>query len=248
MKTLLRALGRRLLSLATRRKILRLTRWPPVGRVRFGNLRRLRPISRDWGGDRGRPIDRFYIERFLAQNGPDIQGRVLEIADNNYTRAFGGARVTQSDVLHVADQEPPVTIMGDLTAADHIATGSFDCVILTQTLQTIYDVGAAISTVERILKPRGVVLATVPGISKISRYDMDHWGYYWSFTSASARRLFAGVFPEANVQVEAYGNVLTSIAFLHGLAVEELKPHELEAKDPDFEMLITIRAVKAAGE
>lgn len=237
--------GRRFLPLSTRRRIVRYTRWPPVGWVRFGSLRRLRPISPDWGMERGQPIDRFYIERFLTQHAADIQGRVLEIGDNSYTRAFGGERVTQSDVLHVAEDRPQVTIIGDLTNARHIPSDSFDCIILTQTIQAIYDVPAAIATAHRILKPGGVVLVTVPGISKISRYDMDRWGYYWSFTSASAHRLFAELFAPANVQVEAHGNVLAAIAFLHGLAAEELRQRELEAHDPDFEMLITIRAVKA---
>ena len=244
MKSWLSAFGRRLLPVAIRRKIVRLTRWPPVGRVRFGSLRRLRPIRAEWGLDRGKPIDRYFIERFLAQNAADIQGRVLEIGANNYTLAFGGARVTQSDVLHVAEDRPQVTIVGDLTAGEHIQPDTFDCIILTQTLQAIYDVRAAIATVHRTLKPGGVVLATVPGIGKISRYDMERWGYYWGFTTASARRLFEEAFRPANVQVEAYGNVLTSISFLHGLAVEELRAGELEAVDPDFQMLITIRAVK----
>jgi SAM-dependent methyltransferase len=247
MKEPLRSVARRLLPVTARRKIVRLTRWPPVGLVRLGSLRRLRPISPDWGAERGQPIDRHYIERFLAQNAADIQGRVLEIGGNSYTLAYGGDRVTQSEVLHVAESRPHVTILGDLTNADHIPTESFNSVILTQTLQAIYDVRAAIATVHRILKPGGVVLATVPGISKISRYDMDRWGYYWSFTTASAHCLFAEVFSAANVQVEGHGNVLVAIAFLHGLAAGELRARELAAHDPDFEVLITVRGVKAGA-
>ncbi len=234
----------RLLPLSLRRKIIRLTRWPPVGRVRFGSLRRLKPISDQWGMDRGRPVDRYYIERFLADHSPDIKGRVLEIGGNGYTVRFGGDQVTQSDVLHVAEDRPQVTIIGDLTDAGHIASDSFDCIILTQTLQAIYDVRAVICTVHRILKPGGVVLITVPGISQISRYDMDRWGYYWSFTSASMRCLLQEAFPPANVQVAAHGNVLASIAFLHGLAQSELKQEELDYVDPDYQLLITARAVK----
>lgn len=234
----------RLLPLSLRRKIIRLTRWPPVGRVRFGSLRRLKPISNQWGMDRGRPVDRYYIERFLADHSPDIKGRVLEIGGNGYTVRFGGDQVTQSDVLHVAEDRPQVTIIGDLTDAGHIASDSFDCIILTQTLQAIYDVRAVICTVHRILKPGGVVLITVPGISQISRYDMDRWGYYWSFTSASMRCLLQEAFPPANVQVAAHGNVLASIAFLHGLAQSELKQEELDYVDPDYQLLITARAVK----
>jgi SAM-dependent methyltransferase len=131
-----------------------------------------------------------------------------------------------------------------LTSADHIPSDTFDCVILTQTLQVIYDVPAALRTLYRILKPGGVALVTVAGISKISRYDMDRWGYYWSFTSRSVQRLFQDLFPPTHVRVEAHGNVLAAVAFLHGLATEELRQAELEAFDPDYEMLITVRAVK----
>jgi SAM-dependent methyltransferase len=232
------------LPVSTRRALVRYTCWPPVRWVRFGSLRRIKPISRDWGSERGRPVDRYYIMSFLAMQAIDIRGYVLEIGNDTYTRKFGGDRVTKSDVLHVAESHPQVTIVGDLTRADHIPSDSFDCIILTQTLQAIYDVPAALRTVYRILKPGGVVLVTVPGISKISRYDMDRWGYYWSFTSRSAQRLFKEIFPEANVKVEAHGNVLAAIAFLQGLASEELRQRELDFFDPDYEMLITIRAVK----
>jgi SAM-dependent methyltransferase len=241
-----RALGRRFLSLSARRAIVRLTRWPPVGTVRLGDLRRRKPISVDWGAERGQPIDRYYLEAFLAAHAGDIGGRVLEIGDNHYTRAYGGQRVSQSDVLHVVNDQPPVTITGDLTRAASLPTGAFDCIVVTQTLQTIYDVPAAIRTVYHALKPGGVVLATVPGISKISRYDMDHWGYFWSFTSLSARRLFAAAFPDGLVQVSAHGNVLAAAAFLYGLAAQELTRDELDFIDPDYELLITIRARKPA--
>ncbi len=238
--------GRRLLPVAVRRALSPLTRWPPVGWVRFGQLRRLRPISPHWGLERGTPIDRYYIENFLALNRADVHGYVLEIGTNRYTRTFGEDRVTHSEVLHVADPGPEVTMLGDLTTAEHIAAECFDCIILTQTLNAIFDVPAALQTCFRILKPGGVLLVTIPGISKISRYDMERWGYFWSFTSASARRLVTEAgFPANQVEVVAHGNVLAAIAFLHGLAWEELKRHELDAQDPDFELLITVRAMKA---
>jgi SAM-dependent methyltransferase len=244
MKTELRARLRTFLPLSTRRLIVRYTRWPLVGRVRFGDLRRLNPISPYWGSERGKPIDRYYIENFLANHSADIQGHVLEIGDNTYTLCFGGSRVTQSDVLHLAEEKSTVTILGDLTNSEHIPSNIFDCVILTQTLQTIFEVSSAIRTVYRILKPGGVALVTVPGISKVSRYDMDRWGYYWSFTTQSARRLFEAVFQPDLIDVNAHGNVLTSAAFLFGLATEELSERELDYFDPDYELLITVRASK----
>jgi glycosyltransferase involved in cell wall biosynthesis len=216
---------------------------PPAGWVRFGDLRRIRPISREYGYDRGRPIDRYYIEGFLARHAADIRGRVLEIGDAAYTRQFGGDRITTSDVFHVDEDNLGATIVGDLTAADHVPTGAFDCFILTQTLQLIFDVPAALRTAYRILKPGGVLLATVPGISQISN---DEWGasWYWAFTTLSARSLFEQAFPKANIEVTAHGNVLAATAFLQGLATEELTERELDHSDREYEMLITIRAVK----
>jgi len=215
-----------------------------VGLVRLGGLRRLHPISPYWGSERGKAIDRYYIEAFLAARSSDVQGHVLEIGDDKYTRMFGDTRVTRSDVLHVAENKPKVTIIGDLTSADHIAPNTFDCIILTQTLQAIYDVPAVVRTLYRILAPGGVVLVTVPGISKVSRYDMDRWGYFWSFTTQSIRRLFETSFPADHIYVGAHGNVLAAVGFLHGLATEELRKKELDHVDPDYELLITVRAVK----
>lgn len=237
-------LGQKYLSKEARRRLVRLTRWPPVGFVRFGSLRRLQPISPDWGMERGQPIDRYYIEQFLTVQAVDVQGYVLEIGDNTYTRRFGGGRVTQSVVLHVAEQKEVITLIGDLTTGENMPADTFDCVILTQTLNVIFDVPATLRTVYDILKPGGVVLITVPGISKISRYDMDRWGYYWSFTTASMERLLTAVFSPDCVQIKAYGNVLAATAFLYGLASQELHRQELDSVDPDYELLITVRATK----
>ncbi|HAZ47361.1 MAG TPA: methyltransferase [Cyanobacteria bacterium UBA11369] len=216
---------------------------PPVGWVNFGSLRRVTPISREFGYDRGLPVDRYYIENFLARHSNDIKGRVLEIGDDSYTRQFGGDRVTTRDVLHVKEGNPIATFVGDLTNADHIPSDAFDCFILTQTLHLVYDFRVALKTIYRILKPGGVILATVPGISQIST---DEWADYWcwSFTTLSAQRLFEEFFPPENVQVETYGNVLSAIAFLQGLSFTELTKEELDHRDRCYELLITIRAVK----
>lgn len=220
------------------------TPWPPIGRARFGSLRRVTPVSRVFGLDRGQGIDRYYIENFLARHATDIRGQVLEVANNTYTIRFGGGRVTKSDVLHVQEGNPKATIVADLSAGNHIPSDVFDCIILTQTLSFIFDTRAAIRTLYRILKQRGVLLATLPGICQISRYDLERWGDYWRFTTLSARRLFEEVFSSDKIVVEAHGNVLVANAFLHGLAVEELRSDELDYKDDDYQLVITVRATK----
>ena len=126
---------------------------PPVGWVNFGSFRRVTPISADWGISRGHPIDRYYIESFLREHGADIRGRVLEVADNNYTVQFGGDRVTKSDILHATPDNPGATFVGDLATADNLPSQAFDCVILTQVMQYIYDDRAAVRNLWRILKP-----------------------------------------------------------------------------------------------
>lgn len=227
-----------------RRQYARLKRPPPLGWRLFGSLRYLYPIRRGFGYPHGQCVDRYYIEDFLAQCANDIHGRVLEIGDNAYTCRFGGERVSKSDVLFTTQDNPQATIIADLTCADNIASDIFDCIILTQTLQFIYDVRGAIRTLYRILKPGGVLLATFPGISQISRYDMEHWGDYWRFTTLSAQKLFTEAFSGDNVTVQAYGNVLTAVAFLHGLISKELSREELDYNDPDYEVLVTVRAMK----
>jgi SAM-dependent methyltransferase len=217
--------------------------YPRVGHVNFGDLKRLAPISRGFGYDRGLPVDRYYIENFLSRCAGDIKGRVLEIGDDQYTRRFGGDRVAIRDVLHVAEGNRAATFVGDLTDAQHVPSAAFDCLILTQTLHLIYDLRAALKTISRILKPGGVVLATVPGISQISA---DEWAEYWcwSFTTRSAMRLFGEFFPAGKVEVGAFGNVKAAISFLEGMAMEDLRKEELDYHDPCYEVLITVRASK----
>lgn len=218
---------------------------PAAGLVRFGDLRRLEPLTRSFGYDRGQPIDRYYIEKFLSQHTGDISGHVVEVGDDRYTRQFGRDRVTCSEVLDQAHPDSNPTIIADLANADHVPSDKYNCIIITQTLQFIYDVHAAVGTLHRILRPGGVLLGSLPSLSPICRYDMDRWGDYWRFTSAAAQRLFGDCFGAGNIQVEAYGNVLVGTAFSYGMAAEELTAEELDFKDRDFEALITVRAVKA---
>lgn len=217
----------------------------PVGSVNFGGLRRLSPISAIFGKDRDLlTIERYYIEEFLANNSADIKGRVLEMGDPTYIRRFGKG-VTQEDVLNYVDGNPQATIVADLTDAPHIPDNTFDCIIITQTLQMIFEVDKAIATLARILKPGGVVLCTSHGMTRVARREgVDDWGEYWHFTTQSKRRLFHAHFPRENVQVSTVGNVFTCICNLHGLGASEIDKSELDVHDPNFEMLVLVRAVK----
>lgn len=216
----------------------------PVGGTDFGDLHRLTPISRAFGTDRGLAIDRYYVHAFLDAHRADIRGRVLEIGEDTYTRRYGGDRVTRSDVLHVHDRNRKATIVGDLAHAPHIPDDSFDCIILTQTLQLVFDVHAAVRTLRRILAPGGVLLLTVPGISQVS--TGQEWGstWCWAFTGVSVERLMRETMGAHSVDMTVHGNVMAATAFLYGLAAEELTSAELDTRDPDYHLLITARATK----
>jgi len=217
---------------------------PGVGHIQFGELRRLEPLTRSFGYERGQPIDRYYIEKFLHKHTNDIAVHVVEIGDDRYIKQFGGDKVTHPDVLDQAHPGSSPTIIADLTNAGHVPSNTFNCIIAIQTLQFIYDIHAVVSTLHRILKAGGVLLASLSTISQISRYDMDQWGDYWRFTSAAAKRLFSDVFGTDHIQVESYGNVLVSAAFLYGMSTQDLTTEELDFHDKDYEAIICVRAVK----
>jgi peptidoglycan/xylan/chitin deacetylase (PgdA/CDA1 family) len=211
-------------------------------RVELGDLRRTSPISPVWGLDRGKPLDRYYIEQFLDRHRRDIRGRVIEVKDSGYTQAFGDGRVTASDVIDIDPTNDGATLVTDLARADTIPEGTYDCFILTQTLGVIFDVAGALAHARRVLKPGGVLLCTVPAAGRIS-YEEGLDGDFWRFTEASIRRLFADVFPVDAFEVTGYGNVLAGAAFLYGLAPHELSKAELDAHDPYFPVVYGVRAV-----
>ena len=218
--------------------------------IDWGGLRRLSPVSDVWGLDRGQPLDRCFIERFLAQHQSDIGGRVLEVKDAWYSRRFGGARVTQFDVIDIDRHNASATIVGDLESAAGVGPSeAFDCFILTQTLHINYDTRAVLANVYRMLKPGGVLLCTVPCVSRVSDEDggLDG-GDYWRFTEAGIRRALAEVFRAESVDVTSYGNVKVCSAFLLGLASHELSATDLDATDPWFPLICCARAVKPTDD
>jgi len=212
----------------------------------LGGTNRRKPLSPIWGFDRGTPVDRYYIERFVADHRNDIRGRVLEVHDQRYTTQYGTA-VDRGDVLDVDPANPRATVVADLSAADEVPANTFDCFILTQTLQFIPDVPAALYHAHRILRPGGVLLATVPAVSRLA----PHYGPardYWRFTPAGCRELFQPVFGAGYLAVRSYGNVRTACAFLLGMAWEELPRRVLEHHDEYFPVIVGLRGIKPAPQ
>lgn len=210
--------------------------------ILFGTLRHIEPVNLGFGIRQGTPVDRHYIDRYLASHAGVITGRALEVGGRDYLDRFGHD-LTSVDVLHV-EATPGATVIGDISSVPQIADGSLDCIVLTQTLHYVFDMKAAVEELHRILAPGGTILCTVPGLSQISRYDMDRWGDRWRLTSLSAKELFATAFLADDLEVETFGNVLSSVCFIEGIPAEHLRSRELDANDPDYQILVAVAARK----
>lgn len=221
---------------------------PPARKpLTWGDFSRESPLSDVWGIDRGRPVDRYFIESFLNEHSADVHGHVLEVKDPGYTARFGGDRVRRSSVLDVDPDNRVATVIGDLATPGGILLDGVDCFILTQTLHIIYDIEGAVREAVRLLSPGGVLLCTIPAVSRVNYEDggLEH-GDFWRLTAAAVRRLFEQLPQVERLEVKTYGNVRTCAAFLYGLAAEELPEDVLDHHDPWFPLLHGVRVVKRA--
>ena len=201
------------------------------------------PLSRRWAHERGTHVTRHFIDRFMARNRQDITGVVLEIKNRRYTDSLGHG-ITQADVLDVDASNRDANIITDLAQADCVRSELYDCFMLNETLQFVFDLNAGVGHAHRVLKPGGVLLVSVPCIGAFDK-DLFHTDH-WRFTKAGCTRLFGNIFGPENVQVEPYGNFGTCMAGLSGVAVEEIPAEILAEHDEHFSVGICIRAQKAS--
>jgi hypothetical protein len=199
------------------------------------------PISSNWGAERGTPLGRHFIDRYMESHREDITGVILEIKNKRYTESLGHD-VVRGDVLDVDASNTAANIITDLATADCVPSDSYDCFMINETLQFVYDLKAAAAHAHRVLKPGGVLFVTVP-------CTVQHDGELkdvemWRFTKNSCRRLFGDEFGEGQVKVESYGNFVTCNASFTGVVVEELDPELLEEVSPMFVQGICVRAQK----
>lgn len=197
-------------------------------RARWTSTRRLDPLTQ-WGFERGRPVDRWYIDRFLTDGRPPLSGTVLEVKEDLYGTVLGGDRV---EVLDIDPGNPLATVVGDVCAPDTLGAERYDAAIVTQTLQLVTDPAQALTNLRRSLRPGGVLLVTVPCTSR-SAGPADRWrwtplGFRELAESAGLRGDVSGV-----------GNLLACRAFLLGAAVEDLDATLLAQDDPDCPLLVT---------
>ncbi|WP_029232399.1 methyltransferase domain-containing protein [Butyrivibrio sp. VCB2006] len=203
-------------------------------------LQSTEPVSVEFGFDRGLPIDRYYIESFLSDNASRIKNvkSAIEVGEDKYLSRFFGGEDCQRDILEYDKGM-------NLTDSKTLPFEKYDVFICTQVFNFIYDVKQAIKGSWQLLKPGGVMLATVAGnISQVSWMDMDDYGDYWRFTYKAVERLFQENF-EGNIEVIPYGNVVAATAFVQGCAIEDLPDiNVLNRVDSGFAICIGVVAKK----
>jgi SAM-dependent methyltransferase len=210
----------------------------PGRRVRWGTLRRLRPFSQHYGYDRGEPVDRWYIDAFVSSQQDAIRGDVLEVREPDYANR-NGQEVTRVHVVDIDRGNRQATLIADLTAEGSLPQASYDCAIVTQTLQFLGDVEATLANLRQALRPGGTLLLTVPCMGKV-----DHEAPisdYWRWTPVGLKLVLERSFPGDRVRVEGHGNLVAGVAFLMGLAQEELLKDELMYDDPGFPLVACAR-------
>ena len=235
--------GARLVSLfraapaPLQRVLVSVGRRAPGRSLRWGNMRRLRPVSDRYGYDRGTPVDRYYIGRFLSEHAECIRGNVLEVKDAHYTRRFGsGAR---SHVVDIDRDNPDADLHADLSIPGGLPGEFFDCVILTQVLQFLSP-ETALANLWASMAPGGVLLATVPSLGRLDPHGHDT--DFWRWTPNGLAELLRRV--EIPAFVSGYGNVLACVSALWGLSVEDLSAEELDSADPRFPLVACAYAKK----
>jgi SAM-dependent methyltransferase len=228
-----RRLARGTRARATKASIVR--RFRPV---RWGNLRRLTPISSRYGRDRGTPVDRVLLDEFFASHRADIHGRVLEVRDPGFTGRFG-LGIERVDIVDIDPTNERATILADLASPGSLPEATFDCAIVPQTLQYVSDLEAACRNLWHALAPGGVLLVSVPVISKLDHHlrEVDRW----RVTPTGLTSMLTTACPGAEIAVSSAGNVLLATAFLMGVSAEELRADELTRDDPDFPIVAFAR-------
>jgi SAM-dependent methyltransferase len=136
--------------------------------------------------------------------------------------------------------------VGDLTQPGTLPNASYDCIVLPQVLQYLFDLRAGIVNLHRALKPGGVLLLTAPALSQCDQEEP--WTWYWRFTTPAVRRLLEDQFGKEAVSVEAHGNVFAATAFLYGIATEEVSISDLSVDDANYPIVVAARVIRRKDE
>ncbi len=221
---------------------------PVIRNLRCLQLRRLQPFGH--GRQYGTPIVRYYWEKYLQEYRADIRGIALEIGSTDTIRRFGGMAVSCAEAIDLSPHSPDVTVVTDLSRADHVPTERYDCFVNQFTMHLIYDAQAALYHSLRILKPGGVLLINFSCVDYYFPRGLDMgtgapmFVYRW-FTPIEVENMLRRLdLQPKDYTLGIYGNLFTRIAYQMNMPAEELTKRELEYADSGHPLLICARVVK----
>jgi len=202
---------------------------------RWGNLRRTTPFSATYGFERGQPIDRYYLDRFLARYRDLITGAVLETQGSSYTERFGHD-VTRAHSFDIEPRFEPTYVCDFAYSGGVIPDQSYDCLLLPNTLMHFRELDRCLAHSRRVVRPGGTILASAAGLLPLTGDVPD----YWRLSPDGWREKLCEAWPGAMLEIVSYGNCLAAVSAQLGLALEELTEAELDVQDPRFPVLTTI--------
>jgi hypothetical protein len=172
--------------------------------------------------------------------------RAPDLPDEPLRREFGPEQGTAIDAFYVerflkahADDTG-----GEVRTDPFDDTTGLDCVVSVDRLTEAEDPPAEVAKLHAALRPGGVLLVAVPGIRQRRLAGIAEHPDLWRFTSDGLRALLRRSFD--TVDVETHGTVRAAAALLYGMPVELVPPQALQPPDPDYEIVVCARAVKAA--
>ncbi|MBK1987560.1 class I SAM-dependent methyltransferase [Sphaerospermopsis aphanizomenoides BCCUSP55] len=205
--------------------------------LNWGDLKKTVPICQAFGLTRGKPVDRYYLNKFIAEIYPQITGNILEIGGIPKDKDF--YQVNPGSSYQIMNLEPGlgIDIVGDAHDVSMIQPESFDSIITFNVLEHCYAPWQVVENIYTWLKPGGKCFAMVPSAVRLHATPMDYWrplpdAFAWMFRNFSQKKLYV------------YGNPISVIASYHGIATEELTTEELDAFHPDYPVATCIVAQK----
>jgi SAM-dependent methyltransferase len=211
-----------------------------IGAINFGDFKRLIPMCFEFGSTRGTPIDRYYLSRFIEKIHPDVVGDALEIGGNRRNRRLYNFMQTNSYRAMDLNKRLGVDIIGDAHNAKIVEHGSLDSIIIFNVLEHCEKPWIVIENMYDWLRDGGKVFCMVPTAQRIHGAPSD----FWRFLPNAIDSLFAK-FPIRKLFI--YGNPMTAIASLMGVAAEELSREELDHTNSEYPVATCILAQKHAG-
>jgi glycosyltransferase involved in cell wall biosynthesis len=228
-----------------RNRLRTIARSLPVRRDPWRGLRRLTPVERFVREKDNTPIDRHYVQEFLAGEEHAVSGRVVVVGHRSHGHTFGTPSVIGADLLARTGVEGMEIEVDAIRSGSVPPPDSADAIVIAQALHLVPDPESVVEALHRALKPGGTLLVTVPFVAKIDRFD---WGRtpHWSIAPGALRNLLCGPFSARSVEIRNYGSILTTIAFVRGASAQAMKAADLEANDPAFPVVVAAVARKEA--